>query len=547
MTLLLLVLSVFSWTTLVWAAAPTNVRLTWSGNTATSQTINWTTDTVTKVGKIQYKKVSGGAYVFVAALAPETYQGVSLWSITLKNLSPKTTYSYRVGDGTNWSPYYTFTTAPASAGKFKFLVFGDTSNEDLEYSGEPNKWAENLKGALTRNPDARFLAHIGDIVAKGQFYKDWSLWLNAAGTVPAKIPFMMTVAKDECNWGEDYQPVPSETAPPTLFQKLWVYPQNGPGQYKGQAYSFDYGNVHITSVPIQLDGYYPETEQIQDVMLAEIVNWLRADLAATKQPWKIVLMHLDFYTTMSDRSAVKYRKVIQPILDQYQVDVVFDGHAHTIARTFPMKNNIMYDNPSKGTVYYTVGMGQSEPKKDVSKKIWHNFSYDGQTKANYLTVEVDGNKLGIKCFLNDGTLIDDYQIDKANPKLSTHSILPAKYDKTHMVVMGTVAAWWNTYIAEKSYGQFPFKDNNPKKQIPDIILNGEWCFDIKTLAVLINGLWDPAKNTLIYDDLELELVFPPDTVSVDGNYVSEVGLRAVGFDVHFDEAMNLWYIERYRP
>ena len=545
LTLLLVVLLVVSLTTLVYAAAPTDVRLTWSGNTATTQTISWTTDTATKIGKIQFKNISGGTYTTINALAPETYQEVNLWSSTLKNLAPKTTYSYRVGDGTNWSPYYTFTTAAGSPAKFKFMVMGDTSNEDLEYSGAPNMWGDNLKAAITRNPDAKFLVDTGDIVDKGQFYKEWAAWLKAAGTVPSKIPFMLTIAKDECNWGGDYAPVPSETSPPVLFPKMWVYPQNGPDKYKGQAYSFDYNNVHITSIPIQLNDYYPEVKD-QDAMLAEIVKWVEADLSATKQPWKVVIMHLNFYTTMSDRSAVKYRNVLQPIFDKYKVDVVFDGHVHTIARTFPMKNNVMYDNPSKGTVYYTVGAAQMAAKGDVDKKIWHAFTYDQQTRVNYFTVEVDGSKLNIKTFLDDGKLIDDYKINKANPKLSTQSLLPAPYEDTHIVSFGTVSAWWNTYLAE-GYGEFPFKDNNPKKKIPDLIPNGEWCFDIKTLAVLINGVWDPAKCMIIYDDLGVELKVPADTVSKDGNYISEVGLRAAGFDVRYDEAMNLWYIERYRP
>ena len=199
------------------------------------------------------------------------------------------------------------------------------------------------------------------------------------------------------------------------FTKVWPYPQNGPTGFKGQAYSFDYSFAHIAVIPNQISGYFPTDEAAQLAMLDTIAAWLDADLAATTKPWKIVLQHLDFYPTMSDRGFVLIRQKIQPILNKYHVDVVFDGHVHTMARTFPINNNQIFGNPADGTVYFTTGMGQADPKEDVTPKYWHSWAMDGQTNANYLAVEVEDHEIKITTTLANGTVVDVFEIDPDRP------------------------------------------------------------------------------------------------------------------------------------
>jgi phosphodiesterase/alkaline phosphatase D-like protein len=52
-------------------------------------------------------------------------------SVKIRNLKPGTCYSYRVGDGVNWSEWFQFRTASDSAQPFSFLYFGDAQNDIL--------------------------------------------------------------------------------------------------------------------------------------------------------------------------------------------------------------------------------------------------------------------------------------------------------------------------------------------------------------------------------------------------------------------------------
>ena len=69
LVLLTVVCLLVSVATVAFASVPTDVRLTWTGNTSTTQTINWTSNLANTVGKVQYKKSSAGTYTTVTAPA----------------------------------------------------------------------------------------------------------------------------------------------------------------------------------------------------------------------------------------------------------------------------------------------------------------------------------------------------------------------------------------------------------------------------------------------------------------------------------------------
>jgi hypothetical protein len=66
-----------------------------------------------------------------------------------------------------------------------------------------------------------------------------------------------------------------------------------------------------------------------------------------------------------------------------------------------------------GTVYIQCGRIGVKAFPESYGRLWDAFFYDPQDQANYMTAEVSGTTLNFKCFKTDGTLIDDYTIDKA--------------------------------------------------------------------------------------------------------------------------------------
>ena len=138
------------------APLPEQVVLTWSEDTATTQTISWKMSA--PIGVVQYGEAAVGAAaakmsrtVQVQAVTMATNQGdVKQFTATLRQLRPGVRYAYRVGDGVNWSEWRTFRTASYQPKPFKFLVFGDS--QSLNYQ----VWGDTLKKAVRSNPDATF-------------------------------------------------------------------------------------------------------------------------------------------------------------------------------------------------------------------------------------------------------------------------------------------------------------------------------------------------------------------------------------------------------
>jgi len=89
------------------------------------------------------------------------------------------------------------------------------------------------------------------------------------------------------------------------------------------------------------------------------VKWLAADLAAvdrTTVPWIISLWHRPWYCSnhAHQGEGEAMRLVVEPILNQYKVDVVFNGHVHAYERVTEMYNFV--PTPGK-TSYFVVGNG----------------------------------------------------------------------------------------------------------------------------------------------------------------------------------------------
>lgn len=386
-------------------AAPDHVHLTWTGNPATTMTINWRTDSTTRAGVVQYAR--GAALPATAPRLAATSRifsndlgSVTLHVAKLTKLAPDTQYSYRVGDGMgNWSSAYTFTTAPLQTSKFKFLVFGDSQSPpggDSPYG----VWKTTLHNAYKANPDARFFINCGDLVDIGQNYAHWKGWFGAAAGVIESIPAMPSTGNHE-----------TTPAAPTRRPSYWIaqfaLPQNGPEGLKTQVYSFDYGSVHFT----MLDSQQAEQKSIGDIFTPQQA-WLKTDLAGTNATWKLAFFHKAPYEVHPTRSGKEVRDAFCPLLESGGVSLVFNGHDHGVARTYPMNNEATKQRPSEGTIYCMVGRSGTKAYSNIVKMPWNTFFMSPLDQPNYQVVEVNDKKLTVKVFKQDGTPITSFYIDK---------------------------------------------------------------------------------------------------------------------------------------
>jgi len=383
------------------ATAAEHITLTWASDPQTTQTITWQTVITHGLGQVQYapelekNSFPHNAQSVVARVEElsTNWGKVTIHSVTLTGLRPGTSYIYRLGEETDWSEPGRFTTAATKVSQFKFLVFGDSQSTNY------NVWRSTLHQAYQANPEAVFFTNMGDLVDRGQDYAQWKAWFDAVQGV--NIPVMPVTGNHE-----SYTPEGSFSMP-ILFTAQLKLPLNGPEGLKGHVYSFDYGDVHFS----MLDSQEGEEKRFVPAMLDIQAAWLENDLRATNKKWKIICLHRPPYNNKEKGANENIREAFVPIIDKYHVDVVFTGHEHVYARTYPL-NGGQLTSPAQGTIYVATGRSGTKTYRDVSIKGLNEFFYNPLDEPNYLTVEVRGDSLTVKAFKQSGILIDDWTIDK---------------------------------------------------------------------------------------------------------------------------------------
>ncbi len=405
---------------------PEHVTLTWTKDPKTTQTITWRTSTNVTKSLVQYKNLTTGETKtfnadkedFSTSNTDINVGSMNLFSATLEKLTPGTKYSYKVGDGQNWSDENTFKTENDKEDDTKFIVFGDSQSGNADV---PNyaPWNKTIQSAYSKNKDANFIMNLGDLVEKGQDYRHWNNWFDATKGVIDNLPEMPVQGNHET-----YNATGWDSTKPKYFVSQFKVPANGPEGLKGQVYSYDYGNVHF----VMLDSQEDEEAPNNDEFLKQQAAWLDSDLTVNKKPWTIVSFHKTPYYNKASRANVTLKNIISPVIEKHHVDVVLNGHDHGVSRTFPINDGKYYTDYSKGTVYYVTGRSGAKYYGDLSSKVWDAFFFDPQDMPSYEVADVKGNVLTINAYKQDGTLVDSFVIDKDHPKNSTKVVLPTAYN-----------------------------------------------------------------------------------------------------------------------
>jgi hypothetical protein len=95
-------------------------------------------------------------------------------------------------------------------------------------------------------------------------------------------------------------------------------------------YGFDYGPIHFTAISTEHD-LSPNSPQHA---------WLAAELAAVDRsvtPWLVLLLHRPMYVVYPHKSnrevGEHIRDSLEPLLDEFGVDLAISGHVHSYYRT----------------------------------------------------------------------------------------------------------------------------------------------------------------------------------------------------------------------
>jgi uncharacterized protein (UPF0333 family) len=383
---------------------PEHVKLSWKLNPKTTQSITWRTNPGVTGTVVQYvptdkftdfnaDNVMEGEGT--SSLLTDKAGEMRIHEVTLDKLIPNTSYTYRVGDGTEegWSQAYTFRTEPKNAEPFTFLFTTDSQASDLN----GNKIYGNiLTKALETYPDARFLLHGGDIVDDGAKMDQWENFFDVIEGVTPKLSLHAVLGNHDVYGDGEY-----------LFQSFFQNPENGPEGEKEWVYSFDYGDVHFAML---------NSESGSDSMKAQ-AEWLRQDMKNSNKPWKVVMFHRAPYHSNPLRGVDATQSIFAPVVEELDIDLAIVGHDHAYARTFPMKGGVAAEQ-GKGTVY-VIG-GSSGPKFYPEEKYdYLEFLY-GEDKQVFTAVHVENDKLVVEARTIDGEVIDTFELPKKDRKATSN-------------------------------------------------------------------------------------------------------------------------------
>ena len=392
-------------------AAAASVRIKYprqiiTKNSATSRTIMWQGDGAREDATFLLKAPDGSETSF----APEANTllqddtTTTFYTVHLEKLQPAAAYqgTITMADEAASLP---IVTPPADLNSFT-ARFIDDSQCGETYA----PFAQLLEKALARNPQASFLADIGDLTDNGQSAWHWDSFFAVLLASHAKdTPFVPVMGNHEC-YGLDWQ-----FALPRRYLASFSVPDNGSRNFPGYYYSFDYGPAHFIVLNTQLT----ELDGLKPGLLQEELLWLKHDAASTKKPWKIVLMHKDVIAYDEYQPGTGHAGGISDVghdfmkaFDALGIDLVLTGHMHT----YRNRGHIYNEQPDRrGPVYLMFGPAGNErytvPPDTTFDKVSLDQS-DPNRYRNYMTLTVTPAKLIATCFLEDGSTIDRVTLTK---------------------------------------------------------------------------------------------------------------------------------------
>lgn len=309
--------------------------------------------------------------------------------VTVTGLEPNTTYYYTVEKNCVQTEVETYETQ--SFDTVKMLYVGDPQigaskgqpqgGETLAAeSGVANTaarndafgWNRTLEAALAQDPDVSFIISAGDQVNKTGQAKEEEYAGYLSPDVLAGLPVATTIGNHD-SLNADY-----------------MYHFNNPNATEygatqaGGDYYYSYGNGLF--IVLNTNNYnVAEHEQAIQEAIASDPN----------AAWRIVTIHQDIYGSgldHSDTDGMILRTQLTPIFDEYDIDVVLQGHDHTYSRS-----KLLYGDGQ------THGAYEFQLNADGSDYDW-DHAYDINASTQIPLYPEDGDTAG-------QALLNDFQAD----------------------------------------------------------------------------------------------------------------------------------------
>lgn len=337
---------------------------------------------------------------------------------SVTGLEADTKYFYRVYDADEkiYSDAGSFTTAPTD-GTFSFISMSDSCVKDTT---SLKLAVSTIEAAELAVKDSRFILHSGDLLGLAST-KNWQIFLSGADEVLNSTVIAPAAGENDEEGFNEYFNV-----------------GNGEGYY-----SFDYSNAHFVVLNTNDD----ETQCLSQ----EQLDWLKQDVNEAHEnentDWVILNLHKGPYTSGShadDTEIAELRKVLLPLIDELDIDLVIQGHDRILGRTYSLKDGEISDERAytevvngkrfdytidpEGTVYLQPGASGREISQQISsmddldeyialfERSDQRAGSSAGTVQTFAGITIDGNRLSVSVYevkkSMNPTMIEGFGIDK---------------------------------------------------------------------------------------------------------------------------------------
>ncbi len=358
--------------------SPRLVHLGIASDPKTSMVVQWrTVDETTLTTQVRYgvgadltetdldRTVTGIQFAYAATGSdqPRVHQ------VHLCGLEPGTTYSYQAGAPGHYSPIYEFRTAPdivaTPDAESLFAFVGDSR-------GGYDIWSQIVAHYVARMPD--LVLYTGDAVTIGISQDEWELFLERGEPLLAQVPLVFAHGNHEVN-------------SVNFFSQFAM-----PGDQEN--FSFDYGYAHITVAN--------DTPGENNTLTGSLVDFLRTDFEDSKTSrWKLLMHHQPMWSASNHGSNLTLQSTWGPLVDQYGLDLVLNGHEHNFEMTHPMRGGVVQTSSATGTVYAIAG-GAGAPLYASGTGFWTAYS---ESTFGASVIRVRRDQLLLESFRSDGTML----------------------------------------------------------------------------------------------------------------------------------------------
>lgn len=319
---------------------------------------------------------------------------VTMHRVVLDGLLPGTKYYYKVGSSESdlMTATHSFTTAPDSYEPFNFTILSDT--QQLWGTGHYDTIASSI--GSSKHGDAAFVAYAGDMGQEPDNQNTWNFFMKHTAKFSNHIP----IVPGNGNHDRDGH------SGNTMYNKYFnisMYMPASPDPVKNY-YAFNYSNLLFVMCEIAEGGdCNPNTP-----FAIEHDTWLNATLeAGQSQDYRIMVFHRTMYSGAGHNWELINR--FKPIIDKYNVSLVFYGHEHIYER-FLVDNVTYVCLASGGGLQNVVAYQTPEVKLQAMG-------------ASFTRLFVTDTGILLRTYSPTFNIIDDYPLVKVGSKLIPQEVL----------------------------------------------------------------------------------------------------------------------------